>query len=262
MLRKSTLLAVAASAALGLAMLSSDLGQRQAAATVAAMAAVTECTAATAADARGHHGGGTAATSDITSPASSPALARSLSPPDLVRRSPGRTPPTAPRVVAPGPCTCLSKEYTPEGAVLFKDRCTNEAAINPPAPQQTGAIEPQSRAAVQRSERAAAVDRDRSRSKPRRVVRVRTPASRRGSFYCVLTRASTRALLSMSRREPLPERRGVVVIVVRLAGPLGGRHVDIVLCGARRRPMTAWTGSAPAFRTAPAIRRSSPGVTS
>ena len=44
------------------------------------------------------------------------------------------------RVVTAGPCTCLSKEYTPEGAVLFKDRCTNEAAMNPPAPapQQTG----------------------------------------------------------------------------------------------------------------------------
>ncbi|MEW6454065.1 MAG: hypothetical protein AB1490_25730 [Pseudomonadota bacterium] len=42
---------------------------------------------------------------------------------------------------APGPCTCLTKEYTPEGAVLFKDRCTNEMAMNPPvqaAPQQTG----------------------------------------------------------------------------------------------------------------------------
>ena len=34
------------------------------------------------------------------------------------------------RVVTPGPCTCLSKEYTQEGAVLFKDRCTNEAAMN------------------------------------------------------------------------------------------------------------------------------------
>jgi hypothetical protein len=49
------------------------------------------------------------------------------------------------RIVSPGPCTCLSKEYTPEGAVLFRDRCTNEAAMNPPAPapQQTGALEPQ-----------------------------------------------------------------------------------------------------------------------
>lgn len=41
--------------------------------------------------------------------------------------------------VAAGPCTCLSKEYTPEGVVVFKDRCTNEMAMNPPAaaPQQT-----------------------------------------------------------------------------------------------------------------------------
>ena len=45
-----------------------------------------------------------------------------------------------------GPCTCLSKEYTPEGAVLFKDRCTNEAAMNPPA-QQTGAVEQQQQSA-------------------------------------------------------------------------------------------------------------------
>ena len=30
-----------------------------------------------------------------------------------------------------GPCTCLSKEYTTDGRVLFKDLCTNEAAINP-----------------------------------------------------------------------------------------------------------------------------------
>ena len=42
-----------------------------------------------------------------------------------------------------GPCTCLSKEYTPDGRVLFKDLCTNEAAVNPPvvAPQQTSAID-------------------------------------------------------------------------------------------------------------------------
>ena len=42
-----------------------------------------------------------------------------------------------------GPCTCLSKEYTEDGRVLFKDLCTNEAAINPPviAPQQSGSIE-------------------------------------------------------------------------------------------------------------------------
>jgi hypothetical protein len=32
----------------------------------------------------------------------------------------------------PGPCTCLSKEYTSQGAVVFKDRCTAEMAMNPP----------------------------------------------------------------------------------------------------------------------------------
>jgi hypothetical protein len=44
---------------------------------------------------------------------------------------------------AAGPCTCLSKQYTQEGAVVFKDNCTNEMAMNPPAqaPQQTGAIQ-------------------------------------------------------------------------------------------------------------------------
>jgi hypothetical protein len=48
-------------------------------------------------------------------------------------------------VTVAGPCTCLSKEYTPEGAVVFKDRCTNEMAMNPPPapPQQTGALQPQ-----------------------------------------------------------------------------------------------------------------------
>ena len=48
-------------------------------------------------------------------------------------------------VSTPGPCTCLSKEYTPEGAVVFKDRCTNEMAMNPPPapPQQTGELAPQ-----------------------------------------------------------------------------------------------------------------------
>src|SRR5512132_537163 len=48
-------------------------------------------------------------------------------------------------------------------------------------------------------------------------------------FYCVLRRDNTRALLSMSR-EPLPERRGVGVIVVGLPGTLGGRRIHIVLC--------------------------------
>lgn len=50
-----------------------------------------------------------------------------------------------------GPCTCLTKQYTPEGAVVFKDICTNEAAINPPpqAPQQTGLLQVQPQADVQ-----------------------------------------------------------------------------------------------------------------
>ncbi len=30
-------------------------------------------------------------------------------------------------------CNCLTKEYTQEGAVVFKDVCTNEMAMNPPA---------------------------------------------------------------------------------------------------------------------------------
>jgi hypothetical protein len=36
----------------------------------------------------------------------------------------------------PGPCTCLSKEYTSQGAVVFKDRCTAEMAMNPPVVTQ------------------------------------------------------------------------------------------------------------------------------
>jgi hypothetical protein len=47
-----------------------------------------------------------------------------------------------------GPCTCLSKEYTPQGQVLFKDRCTNEAAINPPMQQQGAAEMPQQTSAT------------------------------------------------------------------------------------------------------------------
>jgi hypothetical protein len=55
--------------------------------------------------------------------------------------------PSRPVAAAPGPCTCLSKEYTQEGVVVFKDRCTNEMAMNPPAPQQTGAVEQQQQTA-------------------------------------------------------------------------------------------------------------------
>ncbi len=57
-------------------------------------------------------------------------------------RTVGYTGYTVARPVA-GPCTCLSKEYTEDGRVLFKDLCTNEAAINPPvvAPQQSSSID-------------------------------------------------------------------------------------------------------------------------
>ncbi len=52
------------------------------------------------------------------------------------------------RPVVAGPCTCLSKTYTPEGAVVFKDNCTSEMAMNPPAqaPQQTGEYQQQPQA--------------------------------------------------------------------------------------------------------------------
>ncbi len=48
-------------------------------------------------------------------------------------------------------CTCLTKEYTPEGAVVFKDVCTNEMAMNPPetsgpAPQQQSYMQPPAQA--------------------------------------------------------------------------------------------------------------------
>jgi hypothetical protein len=35
------------------------------------------------------------------------------------------------RVATPGPCTCLTKGYTPEGTVVFKDQCTKEMASAP-----------------------------------------------------------------------------------------------------------------------------------
>src|SRR5437868_1122030 len=34
-------------------------------------------------------------------------------------------------VVSNGPCTCLTKDYTPEGQVVFKDLCTKEMAMAP-----------------------------------------------------------------------------------------------------------------------------------
>ena len=35
------------------------------------------------------------------------------------------------RSVDPGPCTCLTKSYTPEGMVVFQDLCTKEMASAP-----------------------------------------------------------------------------------------------------------------------------------
>ena len=35
------------------------------------------------------------------------------------------------RPVAEGTCNCLTKDYTPEGAVVFKDLCTQEMASAP-----------------------------------------------------------------------------------------------------------------------------------
>lgn len=35
--------------------------------------------------------------------------------------------------VQPGPCTCLTKNYTPEGQVVFADLCTKESASAPVA---------------------------------------------------------------------------------------------------------------------------------
>ncbi len=47
------------------------------------------------------------------------------------------------RVAEPGPCTCLWKGYTPEGAVVFKDLCTQEMASAPVAgaPAQASEIQ-------------------------------------------------------------------------------------------------------------------------
>jgi hypothetical protein len=46
-------------------------------------------------------------------------------------------------------CNCLTKEYTPEGAVVFKDLCTNEAAMNPPVGDQSSAYDPTQQPSVQ-----------------------------------------------------------------------------------------------------------------
>ena len=137
MIRKSNLLAIVATAALGLAMLS-----------------------ATEASARGHGGGGGIHGGGGGMHGGGGGLRRIPGHPGHIGhhhhhphwhvryhrpiwygvRTVGYTYPVT-RVA--GPCTCLSKEYTPDGRVLFKDLCTNEAAINPPvvAPQQSSALD-------------------------------------------------------------------------------------------------------------------------
>ena len=129
MLRKSTLLAVAASAALGLAML-----------------------APTAASAHGGHGGGGGHWGGAAMAAAGAGTAAIITGITAIAARSGTRGLSSTRwpgpvaVSSPAPCTCLSKEYTPEGSVVFKDRCTNEMAMNPPvqpAPQQTGQLEQQ-----------------------------------------------------------------------------------------------------------------------
>ena len=48
----------------------------------------------------------------------------------------------APAPVAARP-SCLTKQYTPQGAVVFVDRCTQESAMNPPADEQGAQMAPQ-----------------------------------------------------------------------------------------------------------------------
>jgi hypothetical protein len=43
----------------------------------------------------------------------------------------GLVTPVVETAVQPGPCTCLTKNYTPEGMVVFQDLCTKEMASAP-----------------------------------------------------------------------------------------------------------------------------------
>lgn len=49
---------------------------------------------------------------------------------DVVDEAPVAVAPAAP-VSVPGPCTCLTKTYTPTGLVVFADVCTKESASAP-----------------------------------------------------------------------------------------------------------------------------------
>jgi len=68
--------------------------------------------------------------------------------PDLAATAPAAMPvmttatsaPAQPFQASQGACTCLSKQYSPQGTAVFLDRCTNEVATT--APRQTGAVVP------------------------------------------------------------------------------------------------------------------------
>ena len=55
----------------------------------------------------------------------------------------------APVVAAPRPCTCLTKEYTPDNLVVFKDVCTKEVASAPVGNTQVQLQLPQQQQAPQ-----------------------------------------------------------------------------------------------------------------
>jgi hypothetical protein len=73
---------------------------------------------------------------------------------------------TAPTVSTWNRCSCLTKNYTPEGAVVFKDVCTQETAMNPPAqpasydpgqdPAAQGSLQPQMQSQAQAQAQAQA----------------------------------------------------------------------------------------------------------
>ena len=50
--------------------------------------------------------------------------------------------PTYAAPVAPRPCTCLTKEYTPDNLVVFKDLCTKEMAAAPIGGEQQQSMLP------------------------------------------------------------------------------------------------------------------------
>ena len=247
MIRKSTFLAVAASAVLGLAMLS-----------------VTEASARShggggggggihgGGHGGGMHGGGHGGGMRVVGrrgtrrprgspPHHSPALARSQSPPDLVRRADGwlhlrsdRYPRCRPvHLLEQGihtgrPCALQGPLHQRSGdqpagycaAAERLDRCSGAAGVQcGPVPGGTG-------------ERAAAGRlADGSTEVSFRVRKlVENPGLAPGFFLlCLETRQHARLAICVAR-ETLLERHGVVEIIVGLAGVPGGRRIQIVLC--------------------------------